>query len=120
MRDLNFLLFQLALCHGLCPPTNRRKGYTIVSLNFSDHFLWFLSSKLRLSVTVTLNRSIAVIRSRATLTAPLNATPIPKNLAATSHGKHFAVPNRMSGQRDFLKHLNVICPVQPCAKKNSA
>jgi hypothetical protein len=46
MRDLNFLLSELALCHELCPPTNRRRGYTIVSLKFSDHFLWFLSSKL--------------------------------------------------------------------------
>jgi hypothetical protein len=45
MRDLNFLLSELALCHELCPPTNRRRGYTIVSLKFSDHFLWFLSSK---------------------------------------------------------------------------
>src|SRR5260221_5397988 len=46
MRDLNFLLSELALCHELCPPTNRRRGGRVVSVKFSDHFLWFLISKI--------------------------------------------------------------------------
>ena len=26
MHDLNFLLSELVICHGFCPPTNRRRG----------------------------------------------------------------------------------------------
>jgi hypothetical protein len=57
MRDLNFLLSELALCHELCPPTTRRRGYTIVSLKFSDHFLWFLNNE-KSSQTIERERAI--------------------------------------------------------------
>jgi hypothetical protein len=47
--DLNFLLSELAICHEWYPPTNRRRGGRVVSLKFSDHFPWLLSSKLCLA-----------------------------------------------------------------------
>src|SRR3954447_25475455 len=40
-RDLEFLLFQLVLCHQTGPSTNRRGDSRTVSLKFSDHFPWF-------------------------------------------------------------------------------
>jgi hypothetical protein len=43
--DLHFLPFELALCHESCPPTYLCAGSTVVSLNFSDDFIWFLSRK---------------------------------------------------------------------------
>jgi hypothetical protein len=41
-RDQEFLLSQLAFCHQTGPPTNRRAEDRAVSLEFSDHFPWFL------------------------------------------------------------------------------
>jgi hypothetical protein len=65
-----------------------------------------------------LNRNIAVNRSRATLSAitVIHSEKPSGNLA----GKHSQAPSRMSGQRKFPSNLNVICPVQSCAKKHSA
>ncbi|WP_065753831.1 hypothetical protein [Bradyrhizobium paxllaeri] len=41
--DLSFKLSELALCHDACPLANRRLAGQVVSQEFSDNFLWFLS-----------------------------------------------------------------------------
>ncbi|MET4719761.1 putative damage-inducible protein DinB [Bradyrhizobium japonicum] len=44
-RDLEFLLSQLVLCHRTGPPANLPGNSQVVSLQFSDHLLWFLIGK---------------------------------------------------------------------------